>query len=108
MFLNKFNSWCKASVSTYEVRSITVGSQIVAAPLNGNQWVDLNRGAPSLSFYGDSSSLLWNYFEIIKPSVAHISRGYVEDIFVIIILSLLMIPFLSFPSLLTNIVYSLD
>lgn len=77
LFLNKFNAWTTTTVFTYPVHSITVGGTIVSAPaaLDGKQWIDVNRRSASLSFYGDSNADLWNWFEISKASVAHISRG---------------------------------
>lgn len=77
LFLNRYNGWAPSNVSSFEVRAIVVGGRQVVSPpvLRNQQWIDLNRRGCSLSFYGDSTSLLWNYFEIQKHSVGHISRG---------------------------------
>lgn len=80
LFLHKFNSWCNNSaVKTFEVHSITVGGLVVVAPPvaddGAQQWIDFNRKARSLSFFGESNSTIWNYFEIPREAVGSISRG---------------------------------
>ena len=74
-FLNQFNRWCASSVSTYQVVSVAIDGVPVPSPTHEQQWVDCNLRHGSLSFYGASTGSLWNYFEVPRDSVSHLSKG---------------------------------